>query len=116
MNKFEPQFHTVLSHDKARSRTRWYERFVLRYDPKLFDGANCRGIDTEIFYPPKEKFDPSEERLFTRMCNNCPVQQACLEWGLAHERYGVWGGTTPPMRSRIRSKLGICIADPQHNP
>ena len=116
MNTFKPKHHTVVSHEKVRNRTRWYERWVLRYNPRNFDGANCKGIDTDIFYPAKEKFDPSEERLFTRMCNNCPVQEACLEWGIAHERFGVWGGTTPPMRTRIRTKLGIFIADPQHNP
>ena len=33
--------------------------------------------------------------------------QACLEWGLAHESHGIWGGTSPRERMRLRKKLGI---------
>ena len=52
--------------------------------------------------------------MFERMCIECPAMQACLEWGLAHERYGVWGGTTPPMRHKIRQRIGWDLTDPQH--
>jgi hypothetical protein len=73
----------------------------------------CRGIHTDVFYPAQELFSRDEERMFKRMCANCPAMQACLEWGLASERYGVWGGTTPITRTTLRRKMGWGVTDPQ---
>jgi len=36
-----------------------------------------------------------------------------LEWGLSHEKYGVWGGTSPATRRHIREELGIGVAEPR---
>lgn len=33
------------------------------------------------------------------LCRNCPVQRACLEYGLS-EDWGVWGGYTRAERAR----------------
>lgn len=117
MSLFKPKHHRVIS---VRGSVNRYGKglltYVLRYNARLWEGAICRGIDTDVFYPPQELFSRDEERMFKRMCADCPAMQACLEWGLAHERYGVWGGTTPPMRHKMRNTLGLAIADPQHNP
>jgi hypothetical protein len=44
------------------------------------------------------------------------VMEACLEWGIAMERYGVWGATTPHERFAIRKRHNLMVNDPQHNP
>ena len=60
--------------------------------------AACRGVDPDIFYPVSEE-DAEEAKA---ICNQCPVQQACLEWALSNrEREGVWGGATERERRRI---------------
>jgi len=103
---------TNVSGNKRKGRN--LIRYVLRYNSRHFEKAVCRGIDTDVFYPAKEIFSHDEERMFERMCIECPAMQACLEWGLAHERYGVWGGTTPPMRHKRRQRIGWDLTDPQH--
>lgn len=95
-----PRFHRVI---KQKELPDGSVQYTFKHNPALFDGAKCKGIDTEVFYPPQEKFDLSEERYITqRLCGGCPVKEACLEWGLVHERYGIWGGTTPYRRRFIR--------------
>jgi WhiB family redox-sensing transcriptional regulator len=61
--------------------------------------AACRGADTEIFYPTT----PDEEAEALALCATCPVRAQCLEDALRNrEIYGIWGGTTPEERRRIR--------------
>lgn len=98
--KVVPKFHKIVSEKVMPDGSTQY---TLRFNQKVFEGAQCSGIDTDIFYPPQEKFDLVEERYITeKLCGNCPVKEACLEWGLIHERYGIWGGTTPHRRRFIR--------------
>lgn len=113
---FKIKFFRVLSQSKPRSRGTGYVSYQLRYDTSKFKGASCTGIDTEFFYPQQDKFEPGEAELLKRICVDCPVMDACLEWGIAMERYGVWGGTTPFERFAIRKRHGIMVNDPQHNP
>jgi hypothetical protein len=111
----KPQFHTVISEVGSKNRyNRGMISYVLKYNARLWEKAMCRGIDTEVFYPVQELFTRDEERMIEKMCIECPVMMACLEWGLAHERYGVWGGTTPPMRHKMRKRIGWGLTDPQH--
>jgi WhiB family redox-sensing transcriptional regulator len=35
------------------------------------------------------------------ICRRCPVQAACLEYGMG-ESFGVWGGSSPRDRRRLR--------------
>jgi hypothetical protein len=36
-----------------------------------------------------------------RICNNCPVQMACLEAAIVNrEEFGIWGGSTAGQRKR----------------
>jgi WhiB family redox-sensing transcriptional regulator len=61
--------------------------------------AACRGADTEIFYPASH----DEEAEALALCATCPVRAQCLEDALRNrETHGIWGGTTPEERRRIR--------------
>lgn len=84
----KPQFHKIISNDGGVDRYKnGFVNYVLKYNQRLWDKAVCKGIDTDVFYPAQELFSRDEERMFEKMCIECPVMMACLEWGLAHERY-----------------------------
>jgi hypothetical protein len=46
------------------------------------------------------------------ICNTCPVQLACGEWGIAHEEDLMHGGLTPGERKKIRRKRGQALVEP----
>ena len=111
----KPQFHQVLEQTTLAGRHgKAVIRYVLRYNRKLFSQGVCQGINTEVFYPPQETFSYSEEKMIEKMCIDCPIMMACLEWGLAHETYGIWGGTTPAKRKTMRRNIGWRVSDPKH--
>ncbi len=72
-----------------------------------FTNATCKEIGLEFFFQEHHSATSSEERKAKQICKECPVMKECLEWGLAHESYGIWGGTSPRERMRIRKKRGI---------
>ena len=60
--------------------------------------AGCRGVDPDVFYPSTDE----EAAAAKAICNQCPVQQPCLEYALSQrERDGVWGGATERERRRM---------------
>ncbi|NIS66180.1 MAG: hypothetical protein GTO05_13680, partial [Gemmatimonadales bacterium] len=68
-------------------------------DPDWIHQAACRSLPTSVFFPA-----PGEDRavsLAKAICVGCLVKGACLEFGL-HQPDGIWGGTTPGERRRIR--------------
>jgi hypothetical protein len=109
------KFFRVLSQRTLKYKGKDVVAYELKYDQKQWKNASCAGIDTEFFYPAKDKFEEGEAELLKRICVDCPAMQACQEWGVAMERYGVWGATTPFERFAIRKRLNIMVSDPQHN-
>jgi hypothetical protein len=106
----QPRFHRIRK--VLRLNDRVY--YTLVYNARNFEEAKCFGVPTEVFYPVTDKFTAEEERYIRdRVCGGCPVLEACAEWGLAHERYGIWGGMTPVMRDRVRRKRKWGLTDPQ---
>ena len=60
--------------------------------------AACRGLDPAIFYPSID----DEADIAVAVCDECPVQEHCLEHAIAlREHNGVWGGATERDRRRI---------------
>ena len=70
-----------------------------------FDDASCKEIGTEIFFAEGDEM--GNIAAAKKICSNCPVLNECYEWGLHHEMYGIWGGTTNSTRRQIRSRHGI---------
>jgi len=72
--------------------------------------ANCKGMDVNLFFPSlKEKYSPKA----IDACASCPVIEPCQEWAIRYEGHGYQGGLTKDQRSRVRSKLGITLIEPQ---
>ena len=109
----EIKHHQIMETREARYRGKGFDAFKLRWNPELTKKAACKGLDVELFYPDKDIFTLEEEKLFARMCVECPVMEMCLEWGLVHEKSGIWGGTTPFRRQQARKALNIRVSDPR---
>ena len=41
------------------------------------------------------------------ICAQCPLRMKCLDWAIAREEFGVWGGTTARERAAIRRERGV---------
>jgi WhiB family redox-sensing transcriptional regulator len=60
--------------------------------------AACVGKQ-EFFF---NDFKGSLVREAKKICGQCPVKAQCLEYGLTHIEYGIWGGYTANERKRMR--------------
>jgi WhiB family redox-sensing transcriptional regulator len=67
------------------------------------DGA-CRTADPDLFFPVVAGTAGSKQVAKARqICAGCPVKEQCLDFALrTHEAAGIWGGTTPEERIRVR--------------
>ena len=71
-----------------------------------FDGTQpCIGIGTELFFP--ENNDEALEliKVVKPICDSCKFNAPCLDYALAHDEMGIWGGTTDLDRKRIKRRL-----------
>lgn len=68
--------------------------------PWHFEEPRCAEIGTEFFYPNKN--ETSVVRMAVSICNLCTHKTECLEWALANEEHGIWGGTNGNQRTRIK--------------
>ncbi|MFC0552836.1 WhiB family transcriptional regulator [Planotetraspora thailandica] len=67
--------------------------------------AACQDSDPNLFFPLTWDRQPAQhDALARRICLDCPVRLPCLTWAVeTGEPDGMWGGTTPAERRRIRS-------------
>lgn len=73
------------------------------------DDALCRrGVDPSWWFP-ETGVSPRHPNVKNALavCKECPVIQSCLEYGLVHEPYGIWGGLTEQQRERVRQTIGL---------
>ena len=76
-------------------------------DPQAWRAsALCAQVDVgELFYP--ERGQPTHEA--KAVCAACPVRVECLEDAIDHgEAYGIWGGTSPRERRKLRPTTAAC--------
>ncbi|MFA5565151.1 MAG: WhiB family transcriptional regulator [Acidimicrobiia bacterium] len=71
--------------------------------------AACRGPQKVVFYPPSQferKRDKLErERRAKKICSECSVRQACLDYALAiRDPHGIWGGLSENERQLLYSQ------------
>lgn len=73
-------------------------------DMKWMDQAACKDQPSEKF------FDHKQMHLGVKVCMGCSVKETCLRWRIDtvdpwDTDYGVWGGTTPAERDRIKQLM-----------
>lgn len=71
--------------------------------------AACRGKKTSVFFPDHRILNEHRYDEALAICANCSVRQECLDMVIVLEdtddRWGVFGGMTPPQRANLRRKL-----------
>ena len=73
--------------------------------PSWWRHAECRGADTEIFFPGRGE-DTAEAMAY---CRRCPVTEECLAWALADgHQPGVYGGMSERQRRGLLSQHRTC--------
>jgi hypothetical protein len=70
------------------------------------EGANCIGLDPELFFPTNN-MSPKLEELLKKTCFGCPVFDDCLSYALRVKVNGYWAGTTETMRVSMRNLFNI---------
>lgn len=61
--------------------------------------ANCKGMDTDLFFPEKGRHTPERVDLVAKICGGCPVRKECLHYAIDnHEQMGIWGGMAEKRR------------------
>ena len=67
------------------------------------DFAACRTLDQAIFFPDAGDAEAVEQA--KRICGECPVMDECLSYAVGtNQTEGLWGGTTPSERRRLRQR------------
>lgn len=77
-----------------------------RYD------AKCRGMDTELWYPPRDKTKYKDIATVSKaVCYGrdglpeCPVRKECLLYADSiDEQHGIWGGMSHRERNALKRK------------
>lgn len=70
---------------------------------QIQEAGICRGKDPDLF------FDKETRSAAICICHKCPIETECREYAIHYERDGVWGGTTPGERDRIRRLRKILL-------
>lgn len=68
-----------------------------------WEHANCRGVDTELFFPERGEYHNQRTAEALNLCHACTVRDECLEDALdQRDVYGIRGGLSERQRSRLR--------------
>ncbi|MGP0028926.1 MAG: WhiB family transcriptional regulator [Acidimicrobiales bacterium] len=69
--------------------------------------GKCKEVAPDIFFPS----DGMGVQVAQRICADCPVSKACLEYALEHHiDHGVWGGCSERERRRILRRRRLSTA------
>lgn len=81
-----------------------------------FNGTQaCANVeDPDIFFPDYERGnkqnndrEKKKEDQAKAICNSCSFIADCLEYALVEGPEGIWGGTNPKERKKIRQRRGM---------
>lgn len=67
----------------------------------------CRSYPTDWWYPVKGREGAKVVRKAIMICRQCPVRWKCLDYALANETHGIWGGMREGEREIERRRRGI---------
>lgn len=72
--------------------------------PAWMDGSElCAQADPRIFHAEPGEHDKVAQA--KEVCGACPLLEACFTFAMeTDQRFGVWGGTSPEDRKRLRKR------------
>ena len=88
--------------------------------PWEYEDPSCASVGGEFWFPEKDagslgltvvNYQSAEVALAKTVCNSCVHKSECGQWGLEHERYGIWGGLGERERNDIRRRLNIIVEE-----
>jgi hypothetical protein len=65
-----------------------------------------KGVSTDTFFP-----EDNTGHIGKKSCKECPVKGLCMTYAIAHEEYGIWGGTYRNERDRLGSDFKESIRE-----
>jgi len=77
------------------------------YERVNWEEAACRFTDTDSFYPEGAGEALAQNRVLRRICQECPIVNACANYAVVHEKHGYWGGLSPRDRWDIRKRNNV---------
>jgi WhiB family redox-sensing transcriptional regulator len=83
---------------------------MTRQDLQWRHRGACNRMSPELFYISSDtnpQHARNQNQSAREVCGSCDVRDECFDWGIKHEKYGVWGGTSESERRNIRRQLGI---------
>ena len=91
-------------------------------DAEWWHLAKCRGMDTELWFPPRDKTkykeiaDKSKAVCFGKDgSSECPVRLQCLFYSEEmDEQHGIWGGMSHRERNALKrkaAKVGLTLEE-----
>lgn len=76
--------------------------------PTWMEQGLCAQVDPDLWHPGKGETTQDAKRI----CGQCPVRAICLQYALdTEEDFGIWGGTTPRQRRKLRPVTQVCAMD-----
>lgn len=80
-------------------------------DTEWMARGRCKDLPAETFFPS----DGVGVDAARRICADCPVKVACLEYAMEnHIDHGVWGGTSERERRRLaRQRRHLTLHNPR---
>jgi WhiB family transcriptional regulator, redox-sensing transcriptional regulator len=113
----------IRSHIIVRFQGKLFQRLTVE-TPVFGTQANCWGTDTNFFFPEPDGSHGSmvepwlddhggvqkHNEYAIRICQGCPVLNACREYAIAAGESGVWGGTTEGGRRKLRQERHQMVA------
>jgi WhiB family redox-sensing transcriptional regulator len=83
------------------------ENFLEVVDPEVWmEMALCREVGGDFWHPDEGEGYTYATNRAVAICRDCPVRLQCLNHAMANnEMLGVWGGTTPAERKRMRRAI-----------
>jgi WhiB family redox-sensing transcriptional regulator len=77
---------------------------MIEYAIEWRAASACLDTDPDVFFPVAVGSAASKQvERAMRICAGCTVRQQCLDFAIrSGEKDGIWGGTTPDERTRVR--------------
>lgn len=73
--------------------------------PDWTEAALCAQVGGDTHYPEQGGGNAGTLNEARRLCRACAVSTECLAYALANdERWGVWAGTTPNQRAKMKGR------------
>ncbi len=70
--------------------------------------ASCRDYDNVLFFGEEGESELEKQAREMRakaVCQQCPVQEPCLEFAMeTNQKYGIWGGLTDKERASLKRR------------